>query len=74
MEPCGIPQGITAEVEVKASMLTQKLLSERYNLNNLRTEPEMPTHCFSLEMRIYSVKSSCQVQQHKWSTVTRVSY
>lgn len=44
--------GMGVKVEVKSSVLTQKLLSERQDVNHQRAQPVMPTHHTNLQIKI----------------------
>ena len=59
IEPCGTPQEMLAGEEKQCPMLTEKVLFERYDLNQARAESVIPALCWSRSRRmLWSVVSN----------------
>lgn len=44
-EPCGTPEATSAVGD--SPIVKEKILFFKYNLNELKAEPRIPTHCLS---------------------------
>lgn len=82
MDPWGTPQVKGATDETEFPKPTEKVLSHKKDLKQLRARPRMPTHCSRREIRIvWSTVSNAALRSSKTritespeSTDTRISF